>query len=67
MSDFLPNYEEEMDFVLKVVEGMKAGELFENFIFDRESLRFIGCAGLNRPESNTMNIGIWIRTDEHGK
>lgn len=67
VSDFHPTYEEEIDFVLSIVEGMKRGELFENFIFDRESLKFIGCAGLNKPEPNTMNIGIWICTDEQGK
>jgi RimJ/RimL family protein N-acetyltransferase len=67
VSQFLPNHEEEMDFVTKVVEQIKSGELFENFILEKGTNRLIGCAGLNHPEDHTMNIGIWIRTDEHGK
>lgn len=67
VSQFLPTYEEERVYVAKMVEQIRAGELFENCVFDKKTMRFIGCAGLNRPEPNTMNIGIWIRRDEHGK
>jgi RimJ/RimL family protein N-acetyltransferase len=67
VSQFLPTYEEEKIYVAKMVEQIRAGELFENCVFDKNTMRFIGCAGLNRPEPNTMNIGIWIRRDEHGK
>ncbi len=67
VSQFLPTYEQEFVFIQDEVEKIKNWEKFENFIFDKSTMRFIGCAGLNRPEPNTMNIGIWIRRDEHGK
>lgn len=67
VSQFLPNYEEEIDYVIKMIEQIKSGELFENFILEKGTNRLIGCAGLNRPEDHTMNIGLWIREDEQGR
>lgn len=64
---YLPNYAEEMMFVEEVMRGMANGETFENFILDKLTNRFIGCVWLNRPEEHRMNIGLWIRVDEHGK
>ena len=67
VSSFLPSYEEEYDFIRNIEEGMKTGKSFENFIFLKDSGRFIGSIGLNSPEEETMNIGLWIREDECGK
>lgn len=63
----LPNYAEEMSFVEEVMRDMLNGETFENFILEKTTGKLIGCAGLNRAEEHRMNIGIWIREDEHGK
>lgn len=67
VNSFLPNYEQEVQFVMNVVEQMKRGEIFENFIFEKWTHRFLWCVGINRPELHRMNIGLWIRVDEHGK
>ena len=67
VSPFLPNYEQEVAFVKTQEEAIIKGEVFENFILSRQTGRFIGCIGLNKPEEHRMNIGLWIREDEQGK
>ena len=63
----LPNYAEEIRFVEEVMRDIEAKQTFELFILEKWTNRFIGCAGLNHGETDTMNIGLWIRVDEHGK
>lgn len=67
VSPFLPTLPEEIEFVTKVVNAIMNGETFENFILEKETRALIGCIGLNNPEENRMNIGLWIRESEHGK
>lgn len=67
VSDFLPTYEQELDFVRVQESAMKRGEVFENFILEKNSGKLIGAIGLNTPEEDRMNIGLWIRENEQGK
>lgn len=67
VSDFLPTYEQEVIWLQQLEEQIKNKEVFENFILSRERGKLIGCVGLNKPEEHRMNIGLWIREDEHGK
>lgn len=67
VSPFLPNYEQEVEFIQKSIESMRAWEIFESFILEKENNRLIGSIGLRNPEEHRMNIGLWIRADEHGK
>lgn len=67
INPFLPTYEEEYEFIKNIAEGMKTGQSFENFIIEKWTHRLIGAVGLNSPEEETMNIGLWIRENEHGK
>lgn len=67
VNSFLPNYEQELDFLEKSIASMKAWEMFENFVLEKWSNRLIGAWGLRILDSGELNIGIWIRVDEHGK
>ncbi len=67
VNPFLPNYEQEIEFIEKTERAIKNWETFENFLLEKWSNRLIGCVGLNNPEEHRMNIGLWIRVDEHGK
>lgn len=67
VSPFLPTYEQEFEFIKSQEEAIRNREVFENFILDKWTNRFIGCVWLNRPEEHRMNIGLWIRVDEHAK
>ncbi len=67
VSLFLPTYEQEFEFIRLQEEAIRNGEVFENFILEKWTNRFIGCVGLNKPEEDHMNIWLWIRVDEHGK
>lgn len=67
VSPFLPNYEQEVEFLQKVMQDIEDKKVLELFVLEKDTNRFIGCVGLNRMEEYRMNIGLWIRTDEHGK
>ncbi len=67
VSPYLPNYEQELEFIHKNEVSIRNGEIFENFILEKWTNRLIGCVGFNTPEEHRMNIGLWIRVDEHGK
>jgi RimJ/RimL family protein N-acetyltransferase len=67
VNPFLPTLPEEIEFVTKVVNAIMNGDTFENFILEKETRALIGCIGLNNPEEDRMNIGLWIRESEHGK
>lgn len=67
VSPFLPNYEQEIEFIKMNEEAIENGEVFENFILHKDTGGLIGTIGLNSPEEPRMNIGIWIRVDEHRK
>ena len=67
VSPFLPNYEEEMEFVTKMIELIVQREVFENVIIEKDTNKLIGAIALNSPEENTMNIGLWIREGEQEK
>ena len=41
VSEFLPNYEEEMVFVTGAIEQIERRELFENFILEKETGKLI--------------------------
>ena len=64
---FLPTYEQELEFIKIQEETIRKGELFDNFILEKDTHRLIGTVGLSSPEEHRMNIGLWIRIDEHGK
>lgn len=63
----MPSYEQEVEYVKGVMRDMTEGKVLELFILNRETGKFLGCIGLSRMEEHRMNIGLWIRTDEHGK
>ena len=63
----IPTYEEEVDFLRNAEAKIKKWEEFENFILDKFSNQLLGCGWLRVLESWELNIGIWIREDEHGK
>ena len=67
VSPTLPTYEEEVDFLRKAEEKIGKGEEFENFIMDKTTHKLLGCGWLRVLESWELNIGIWIRENEHGK
>lgn len=67
VSPFLPNYEQEVEFLQKVLQDIEDKRVLELFILEKDINRFIGCIGLNRMEKHRMNIGLWIRIDEHGR
>lgn len=67
VSPFLPTYEQEVEFVTITAEKIARGEEFENFIIERETGKLLGAWGLRVLKSGQLNIGIWIREDEHGK
>lgn len=67
VSPFLPTYEQELEFIKIQEESIRNREVFENFIIEKNTGKLIGCVGLNTPEENRMNIGLWIRVDEHQK
>lgn len=67
VSPSLPNYEQELEYVDGVEKRIKKWEEFENFVFDKYTMRFIGCGGIRILETGESNIGIWIRVDEHSK
>ncbi len=67
VSPFLPSYEEEVEFVTKMLELIVQGEVFENVILEKDTGRLIGAIALNNPEEPRMNIGLWIRESEQGK
>lgn len=67
ISPVLPSYEEEVIWLTWVEEKMRNRELFENFILEKDTGRFIGCIWVNRPEEQRMNIWLWIRESEQGK
>ncbi len=67
VSPFLPTYEQEVEFVKQTEEKIARGEEFENFIIERETGKLLGAWGLRVLKSGELNIGIWIREDEHGK
>ena len=41
VSEFLPNYEEEMVFITGAIEQIERRELFENFILEKETGKLI--------------------------
>lgn len=59
--------EDEEKFLSSVRVSIERREVFENFIFEKESRQFLGCIGLNRADESSMNIGLWICVDQHGK
>jgi RimJ/RimL family protein N-acetyltransferase len=63
----LPTYEQEVVYVEEVVRDIETKQTFETFVLEKGTNRLIGCVGLNRMEEHRMNIGLWIRVDEHGK
>ncbi len=67
VSPFLPTHEEEIEFIANVVEEMRRGEAFQNFILEKWTSQLLGCGGLRTLQNGELNIGIWIRTDQHGK
>lgn len=67
VSPNLPSYDEELEFVKNSIDKISKWEEFENFILERWTNRLIGAWGLRILESGELNIGIWIRVDEHGK
>lgn len=67
VSDLLPTKKQEIDYIWWAILSMKNGQIFENFILEKETGKFIGCIGLNTPEKERMNIGLWIREDMQGK
>ena len=67
VSPFLPNYEQELDYIKSSESKIEKWQEFENFVFDKYTMRFIGCGGIRILETGEPNIGIWIRVDEHSK
>lgn len=51
VSPFLPTYEEEVTFLEHTIEEMKHGNLFENFVLDKDTNALIGAGGLRMLES----------------
>lgn len=67
VSPFLPNHEQEVEFLQKVMQDIENRNVLELFVLEKDAKRFIGCVGLNRKEEYRMNIGFWIRVDEYEK
>ncbi len=68
--------EDSRDFIEKTVENWKNTEnvwrenmQFGYAIFDAETGKFLGGAGLNKPDkfSRMFNLGYWVRTSEHNR
>lgn len=63
----MPSYEQEVDYVDGVARDMKERKIIEFFILQKGTGRLMGCIGLGESEWHLSNLGLWIRTDEHGK
>ena len=67
VSPILPTYEQELEYVRTSEEKIARSEEFENFILDKTTNKLIWAGGIRVLESWKLNIGIWIREDEHWK
>ncbi len=62
-----PDLDEEVEYIKRTMNAMGNSELFENFVFHKESWEFLGAIGLNKPDEISMNIGLWIRQTQQWK
>lgn len=67
VSDLLPDYYQEYDYIKESESKIAQGIEFENFILDRRKNNLIGAGGLRLLESGEVNIGIWIREERQGE
>lgn len=67
VSQYLPNYEQELEYVGSSEIKIQKWEELENFILDKMTKKLIWAGGLRLLESGEVNIGIWIREDAQGK
>ncbi|MFA6090755.1 MAG: GNAT family N-acetyltransferase, partial [Candidatus Gracilibacteria bacterium] len=67
VSEYLPNTQEEKEFITSTLEDRKNGKAFECFIFNKASRVIVGSIGISSLDTLEPNIGLWIRKEYHGK
>ncbi len=55
------------DFIRKSLEGLKNGTNLQLVILDKDTREFTGCAGLHNLDTQTPEMGIWLKKSAHGK
>lgn len=53
-------------FIDGVLPKMQAGSAVQQVIINKETGEFLGCAGLGEINTNTPELGIWIKKSAHG-
>ncbi len=57
--------EETIEFVENSLKRNEEGSNFQTVIIDKFTNEFIGCAGVDKINSNTPELGIWIKKSKH--
>ena len=58
--------EEIQQHILTKQDQMKSGEEIALFVLHKESLEFLGYTSINKANTSTPEIGIWIKKSAHG-
>ncbi|HVZ66959.1 MAG TPA: GNAT family N-acetyltransferase [Patescibacteria group bacterium] len=57
---------ETLTFIKSSREKMEAGEQFQVVVLNKETGEFLGHGGINHLNSDTPELGIWIKKNAHG-
>lgn len=63
----LPTFDEEIDYIKKVMKSMGNSERFENFIIQKDTGELIGAVGLDHPDKYSVELSLWIRHSKEPK
>ena len=58
--------EETIEFIEGAIKKNNEGKAFQAVILDKSTGEFLGCAGLHRIDTQTPELGIWIKKSAHG-
>ncbi|MBI4100302.1 GNAT family N-acetyltransferase [Candidatus Microgenomates bacterium] len=59
--------EETYDFIDKALQSMQNDQELQMVVIDKQTGEFLGCAGLHSINSETPELGIWIKKSAHGQ
>ncbi len=60
------NIQETENFIRKSIKENVEGSNFQTIIIEKNNLEFLGCAGINKINTKTPELGIWIKNSAHG-
>lgn len=58
--------EDTLDFISGSIEKLAKGEEVVAVILDKETLEFLGNVGIHHLDTDTPELGIWVKTSVHG-